>query len=236
MMQETYKVITDLDALNDFIAWLPDLEKGECYYGALLARNKYTKDLGIGTFNSDRHQCGRFLSLKQHIANRIWRMEAPMGSYTVKGFTVPQEALAFYLNINPRNHVRAQPTLIRSVTESVLSRRDRVELVEDATSAVRKTIGRKIFVDIDVDGTGIDEILKHIKGVVNVDAVMVVQTRGGFHIVFRTDLVEAKYRKSWYPTMMKLAGVDVVGDTLLPVPGTIQGGFTPVMKPLSYYL
>lgn len=236
MMQSTYTVITDPDALQEFIAWLPDLEKGECYYGALLARSKYCQELGIGTFNSDRHQCDRFLIDKGRLFNRIWQTEVPLEAYKVKDIIVPQEPLAMYLNINPRSHIKAQPFLIRALTESVLSGREKVNLQEDAISVVHKTFGRKYFVDFDLDNVKLEDMLSHLKGAINPNAVTVFQTRGGFHVVVRTKAVENKYRNTWYHHMTKFPGVDVIGDTMLPVPGCVQGGFTPVMKPLSYYL
>lgn len=234
--QQTYKVVSDAQALADFINWLPELQAGETYYCALLARSKYVRDLGIGTFNSDRHQCSRFLTNPDRLAAKIKQTEAPVGSYVIKNIEIPQEALAFYMNVNPRSHPKAQPLLLEKITAAVVTRRTDMNLQQMAISAVHHTLGRKLFVDFDFDDVDISAIVKDLKGEINPEAVSVVQTRGGYHTLVRLDTIEKKYKNSWYTKFRKITGVDVIGDTMLPVPGTIQGGFVPVMKPLSHYL
>lgn len=234
--QQTYKVVSDTQALADFINWLPQLQAGETYYCALLARSKYVRDLGLGTFNSDRHQCSRFLTNPDRLAAKIKQTEAPLGSYVIKDIEIPQEALAFYMNVNPRSHIKAQPLLLEKVTASVVTRRTDMNLQQMAISAVHHTLGRKLFVDFDFDDVDISDIIKNVKDVINPEAVSVVTTRGGFHTLVRLDAVEKKFKNSWYVRFRSVTGVDVVGDTMLPVPGTIQGGFVPVMKSMSHYL
>ena len=70
-----YTVIHDRAALQAFIAWLPATLPGETFYVALLARSKYVRDLGIGTFNSDRHQCKRFLCTADRLMEKIAQLE-----------------------------------------------------------------------------------------------------------------------------------------------------------------
>lgn len=234
--QQTYKVVSDTQALADFINWLPQLQAGETYYCALLARSKYVRDLGLGTFNSDRHQCSRFLSNPDRLAAKIKQTEAPLGSYVIKDIEIPQEALAFYMNVNPRSHLKAQPLMAEKIIASLATRSTDVNLQQMAMTAVHRTVGRKLFVDFDFDDVDISDIIKNVRDAINPEAVSVVTTRGGYHTLVRLDAVEQKFKNAWYKCFRSVAGVDVVGDTLLPVPGTIQGGFVPVMQPMSHYL
>ena len=54
-----------------------------------------------------------------------------------------------------------------------------------------------------------------------------LKTRGGFHLLVNLDSVDTLCRKTWYQYLSSLEGVDAKGDNLTPVPGCIQGGFTP---------
>jgi hypothetical protein len=57
-------------------------------------------------------------------------------------------------------------------------------------------------------------------------------TRGGLHAIVNLAKVDKRYEKSWYKNISAIEGVDIVGDTLVPIPGTYQGGFTPYMTKL----
>lgn len=60
------------------------------------------------------------------------------------------------------------------------------------------------------------------------EALTFVETRGGVHCLVETSKVKPELKKSWYMSMKKLSNLDQAGDQLLPVPGSIQGGFVPV--------
>lgn len=238
-MSRSYTVIADPEAFHEFIAWLPDLLPGETFYGALLARGKYLRDQGgsnIPTFNSDRHQCARFLTTKDRLYTKIWQTEAPLDSYRIKDIVVPQEALAFYITLNPRSMVKAQALMMQKMVASVTSGRTDVNLYQEAMSAVHQTVARRLFVDFDVDESTIGEYAKEIATIVNPDAISVVVTRGGFHILVNTKRIESTYKRSWYNRMIQLPGMDQAGEKLLPVPGTYQGMHVPLLKPLSFFL
>lgn len=238
MNHSHYKVIADPGELKKFIDWLPDLTVEETFYVALLARNKYSKHLNIGTFNSDRHQCARFLTTKERLFTKIHQTEAPLDSYRIKEATIPQEALACYMNVNPRNQVRAQGKLLEMISKSLVSNRKDVNLYQDAMSAVHKTVSRKVFIEFDVDGDDINigEYAEKISKIINPECVSLVMTRGGFHILVKASDVDKKYVKSWYNNIRTLPGIDQVGDAMTPIPGTYQGMFIPRLLPLSYFL
>lgn len=227
-----YQVITDMEKLKAFVDWLPDLQPGEAYYVALLARNKYIRDLGIGTFNSDRHQCKRVAVNKESLITKLKQMECPVGSYVLKGVTIPQEALACYISINPRDHYKATITSLKKFADLIGDGSHNHNVYQEAMSALHKSPGKKHFVDFDFDGVGIDDVRDQLKAAVNQDAVDVLVTRGGLHAIVNLAKVDKRYEKSWYKNISAIEGVDIVGDTLVPIPGTYQGGFTPYMTKL----
>lgn len=232
----SYKVIADESALREFLNWLPNIDSNEVYYAALTARSKYVKDLGLGTIISDRHQCSRIVTTKDRLYERIWRTEAPLNSYSVKGVTVPQEALAMYINPNPRSLKNGRALLLKRAMDSLFHEQDNYDVSHDSISCIHKSISKKNFVDFDFDDVDLGETVLRIAEVINVDCVKIIETRGGFHALVKVNDVDEKYKKSWYREMSELPGVDFVGDMMLPVPGTYQGMFVPKFKTLRYYI
>ncbi len=225
-----YEIIKDREALQQFVDWLPDTTQGETYYVALLARNKYVKDLGIGTFGSDKHQCKRFLSTKDRLIEKIEQLECKVGAYVVKDIRVPQEALALYITPNPRNMIKATSNLLVKCAELIASGSKNHNIYQESLSQVHKSVGTRHFVDFDIDGYECtDEVHTNIYGLVNKEAVNILHTRGGFHILVNTKKVNVN-PKTWYQGLMNMTGVDATGDNMIPVPGCTQGNFTPRMS------
>ncbi len=57
------------------------------------------------------------------------------------------------------------------------------------------------------------------------ECAKILETRGGYHVLIKLSLIPDDIKKTWYNKLASLA--DVVGDTLIPIPGTFQGGFMP---------
>lgn len=226
-MKETYTVVVDQEELEKFIDWLPDTEKGETYYFSLLARSKYVRDLGIGTMKSDKHQCARWVAGKDRMMLKLLQTESPIGSYAIKGFTVPQEALAAYVTVNPRSHVKAAKLALKRLADVVADGEDNPNVYQESLTALHKAMSRKVFMDIDFDGVLLGHTLAMLRGKINPDCLSVVTTRGGFHLLVELAKVESKYVKTWYKDLSSLPGADVSGDNMIPIPGTYQGGYVP---------
>jgi hypothetical protein len=84
-----------------------------------------------------------------------------------------------------------------------------------------------MYFDIDFDGVTVQETIDEMSTMINIDCVKFLVTRGGFHALIKLDDVDKKYEKTWYQSIIKLYGVDMRGDNLIPMAGTYQGGFTP---------
>jgi hypothetical protein len=64
---------------------------------------------------------------------------------------------------------------------------------------------------------------------INIEALTIIKTRGGFHVLVDSEKVDKKYGSSWYMMMvvMDLGYTVPSGDMIMPIPGCMQGDYTP---------
>lgn len=230
-----YTVITDEQLLKDFIQWLPELKDNECYYLCLFARSKYAKNEdGTNKFphiKTDKAQLKRFVATrKEYIIDKIRQLEVKSGAYKTKdGDDIPQEALALYINVSPRNQYNAMFTLMKKLIDIQESQGINFNIHSEALSAIQKSGKNKKYFDFDLDGDNMEEkvskALDYTK--INKDCLNFLKTRGGMHILVELNKIAPEFKNTWYNYMTSNFEVDIKGDNMIPVPGTYQGGFTP---------
>jgi len=222
-----YKIIHDQNELQRFIDWLPDLKDNEIFYGCLFARKKYCPGL---VHLSDKTQLKRFTFKKVNFIEKIRQLECEIGSYSLKDRPVPQEALVLYANPNPRDQRKATFASIKELVNLIERNACNYNLHQEVMSNIHRSCGTKHFVDFDLDledKTQIPKIISDINLVINPEALTFVETRGGLHCLVQPLKVTSNVSKKWYQQMSALSEIDQKGDQLLPVPGCIQGGFSP---------
>lgn len=222
-----YQIIRDDVLLKNFIDWLPALQKDETYYVCLFARSKYdTNKTGL---RADKTQLKRFTSDKVRLLDKIRQLECAIGSYKLKDKPVPQETLALYINPNPRSLERAAKNALIRLAELITVPYNGYNPHQEVMSEIQKACSRKIFFDLDFDNVPLEEVLAEAKTYVNASCLNVLKTRGGFHLLIELAKLDKKYEKTWYNHITSIAGCDVRGDNLMPVPGCTQGGFVPYL-------
>jgi hypothetical protein len=220
-----YEIIKDKDKLFDFINWLPELKSNEIFYVVLLGRNKYCKD--IVHLNSDKQQLKRFTSTKEQLYIKIKQLECEIGSYYQKETPIPQEALAIYITINPRNIELAAKNSLKKLADLITQPYTGYNPYQEVMSEIQKSTSRKIYFDMDFDDTEVNEIISEIKQYININCLKILKTRGGFHLIIKLDEIEDKYKKIWYQGLINLEGSDSKRDEMTPIPGCSQGNFIP---------
>lgn len=230
-----YQIIKDEKILRDFIDWLPKLKPHEVYYLCLFARSKYSK--GIAHIKSDKAQLKRFTSDKEWLFNKIKQLECPIGSYTAKEvgggqIPVPQEALALYITTTPRNMITATKESIKKLQDLSWQPYNGYNPHAEIMSEIQKAKSKTQLVSFDFDLPKDKFNKDFFETVLNKEAINILETRGGFHVIVETNKVEAQYRKTWYTEFTKYLASDSEdhdnkGDIMMPVPGTYQGGFVP---------
>jgi hypothetical protein len=220
-----YKIIADKDQLQNFIDWLPALEKNELYYVCLFARKKYAAaDSGLV---ADKSQLKRFTSTKELLFNKIQQLECAAETYQVKGVKVPQETLALYINPNPRDLLKATKQSLIRFAELITTDYSGYNPHQEVLSEIQKSAGHKHFMDFDFDHVSVEEVMIQLEGKINRDCIHILKTRGGFHALVELEKINPAFVKTWYNSISSINGCDVKGDNLIPMPGTFQGGFIP---------
>lgn len=247
---ENYKIITDREKLIEFIDWLPELEKNEAYYIGLFSRSKYVRDIeGIDLphIRSDKQQLFKLITGKGNMLQKIEGLERKLGTYyqyqgrisntdNYGSIPVPQEALALYITLNPRNKKVATFKMLDKLIEFIKKEDYDRSLDNVALSAIHTSVDRRVYSTFDFDVDDREAIINHIKDndIVPLEALNYLYTRGGVHVIIEHGLIDTKDSKytKWYPTIRSMEGVDkqVNGtDVSIPIPGTYQGGFTPIL-------
>lgn len=217
--QECYKIITNEDLLREFIEWLPACTETEQYYCCLFMRKKYCKD--VPWIKSDKGQLKRFTSKKEFLFDKIAQLECKFGAYQFDGNPVPQESLALYVTVNPRDLWKATLKSIGKLASVLECSGKNSNPHQEVMSEIQKCSGNRKFILFDLDTkdkASLDKCIELCEG--NCD---ITETRRGYHIFVYKDKCDTFSEKLWYPQMQKLC--DVTGDGMTPPWGTYQGGW-----------
>jgi hypothetical protein len=217
---ETYKIIYDENELDKFISFLPNLKENERYYWSLFARKKYSTSL---IKSNDKTQLKRGVATKENLKDKIKQLEIEVGRWKLRDVPAPQESLVFYLMPNPRCMRKATFKMAKHCIDLLENTNRGYNLAQEAMSCIQKSKSRTYFVDFDIDTKDVN--LNLIKDILPEDCYTIIETRGGYHVLVDVRRFQSKDFYNWYNRIKEAFTVDQVQDQLLPVPGTIQGGF-----------
>ena len=222
MYKEVYQLIFDEDELRKYLEVLPKLERNETFYITLFARKKYTENPAC---KYDKTQLKRFTTTADRLIEKLHQLECPVGSYTGhNNLPIPQESLAVYINPNPRSLSRSLIRGIQALASSIDKEGEHPNPRQAIMNVLQTTKSRTAFHVFDIDSKDLS-IIDKVREITN-DNFFYVETRGGFHLYLDQNKID-KFSKNWYVTIKNLPNVDVTGDMLTPLPGSVQGNFIP---------
>ena len=233
MQKDVYQIILDEEALKSFINWLPELLPHEKYYLVLMCRKKYCPS--VPWIKSDKTQMKRFLTDKSRMLDKIKQLECPIGAFSYDGKAIPQESLALYITPNPRDMWKAVPRSIKALATVIECSGKNSNPHQEVMSEIHRTCGQKVFIDFDIDSKD-REIIKRAVNLVDGKCEL-LETRGGYHLMIKTKDAKAGFsEKLWYKKLTALTDVSADPNSMIALPGTWQGGFTPRFVDSSSFL
>lgn len=235
-MPLNYEIIKDEALLKEFIEWLPDTLPDEVYYVGLFARKKYCYEENRAAIKADKAQLKRFTATKDKLLGKIRQLECPVGSYTHRdNLPIPPESLALYITLNPRSYIKAARNGLIALAHAVTKDYTGYNPHQLVMSEIHKAVGTRHHVDFDFDVKWEDfDFHKRFNEdpPCNIDALRVLRTRGGFHLIAKPQAVEEAYRKTWYKKILAWNPDLSRGDNMIPAPGTSQGMHIPYFEAL----
>ncbi len=233
-----------------FSRLLSPLKMDEVYFISLSARNKY-----LDQAERDFYSLGRTEMFAREIIKKNDDFEFAFRKLTGhlyarrtnNGKEIPTKAIVCYMNINPSSVLKAVQQFKRELAEAEENLMRKViingntanemdfEFFKKAKSkfnnAFQRNHSRKVFLDIDIDVKDLKVLINIIaKLTVNDARFCTIETRGGFHILVKSDTVKGNYLYKVVEETAKMPearGKEVMFNSngMVPFPGTLHGDF-----------
>ena len=186
----------------------------------------------MGIIKSDRAQIKRALASKNRIKDKIKQLETSIGSYKFDDIGIPEESLALYISVNPRDLHKAGLKMLKEISNKLYNN-DMINPYTLSLNCVQTTASKRKYFDVDVDNKGgfnaYKKAINEIKEIIG-DNFESIITRGGIHILIN---IQNNLPENWYPKIKNLTceefDIMMNGDGLTPIPGCRQGDFSPII-------
>ena len=213
---EVHNFIYDEEQIKQFVDLIGTKDANHQMF--ISARHKYNKDVPFKACNISPKS---FYNVDaDHFIDLIRKYELPVGSYDDRGVSLPTNCLVVYCTTNAREGKRAAQNFINNCMNSVFSGDGHIfnHLYENLNSAIMSSKAKTQLTTIDIDSKDEYKEVKEFLIVENIVPAAVIETRGGYHVLLKTDKNLSNVYKSF-------SAKHTMGDTFCPIPGTLQGGF-----------
>ena len=219
---EHHHLIADRDELDRFAELFIPVPFPSGYLGVvvLVSRTKYganqTQQLNRHTFSS-----------REEFIRSVLTLEVPLAAYTdsSSGRPVPSSAVVIYCWLHPRNMWHAFVQLSHTLLQTC--NRVHQNLCELATDCIHHAsrLGQ-LYWELDVDAKPATLLWEFLRSHPDISTLLVavIETRGGYHVVFH-HLSDREKRTLHEFCTQHEQWITLIRDPAPPVPGTLQGGF-----------
>lgn len=245
-----WNFITDETELRRFYDMvLKPLEVNEGYFLILAARKKYLEEGStVVMSNTDviERKIVRHYEFDRLVKNMV-KLGIPENFYKSKSNEpYPYNSYVMYVTINPRDLQKAMLTTSQNYIKSIYDMGKSETELEKARhidtimfSEVQSAKGTPHYLDIDLDVKN-EEYLNRVISIMGRSKLIVVETRGGYHILIDKNKIDNSVKNTFYRDLEKYSKelkliydkdvLEFKPDSMLPIPGTSQGGFTVRIK------
>jgi hypothetical protein len=162
-----------------------------------------------------------------------------------EGQPYPFESYVLYMTVNPRDMMKATYQCVNNMSQMMydsfknkteVQKSKRLDIV--TMSEIQASTGSKYYLDIDIDIADkkrASVYVKTIKEDILLGANLIpIETRGGFHVLVEISSIPLNKKNTFYIDLKTLSenakhndngDVEFKADSMIPIPGTIQGGF-----------
>lgn len=242
------KLIYDEEQLEKFFNILKPLKTDEVYFISMSARKKYLTLDERKTYNLNRaemfaHKLSRANEFRFFLRS-CKTLEVSEGGYTDQSgqHILPQKCLVMYININPSSGKKALKEFYGKTQEMIFSNspdehKNFAKLDKLLYTCYQRNRGSKYFIDIDMDIKHLpDDIQKQIleKMITTLNDYEIkyhgIETKSGHHILLDRHTVKTNL-KNITDSVQDLIPEGKEGEVIInkngmvPIPGTLQGGF-----------
>ena len=144
---------------------------------------------------------------KERLIEKLKQLEIPLGLYKQDENPIPNHAIACYITANPRCNKKALQLMMKKGLDLMIANDNRFNLHQEAMSCVQKSKSYTFVLDFDID---IDkdlfkelDIENKVLQYVNEEAISWLETRGGFHLLIKPNLVNKEFSKTFYNNIVK---------------------------------
>lgn len=231
----------DLDHLDPFIEFLPDLQYDEVYFLSLSARNKYLSEADRLVYALGRTEMfsrevaydkpGIKYALKKMAASLLYKR-------TRGGYEIPKQALVCYINVNPSSMIAAYHDFTERMSKlyyETMQAHIRDQSPEYTAfkrmprmlmNSIQRNTARRVLVDVDVDTKDL-EVLGGLRRWLGSHGIAfgTVWTQGGYHLLLRKDSLPKKLNLGQHLSALAVeTGKEIVinKNGMVPLPGTRQ--------------
>ncbi len=241
-----YKLIHDPEQIKQFGKLFLPTENRLVINLSLVARKKYAPELPDLVYILQRVIVGGDADREKaanHLSRYVMRLETPIGSYIDKNDQpIPNEALALYAFIDPKDTVKALSATLHECVEKISNGEsvpNAFNLYKDQINKSKSPTTGKQYRQIDLDTKDPDQIetVKAVLEKTGVKVLMAIETRGGYHLIYEHDRAINNKALYEFKETTKFEKLDrngkptkdhwfsIPSSPMVIVPGTYQGGF-----------
>lgn len=234
-----YQIVHDPEQVKQFFTVFTPQRRDYAIVFQLFARRKYNELIPQQTQVLNRTIISGGTPEVESLQH-VLRLEVREGLYNVKDVPVPGDSLALYCLIQPKDMLMA---MTKTVTDCVSN--IQTGFLRSPFKMYREEIGktsvqgetRLLQIDLDSKDEVIVKEVQELLKAAGVRPVMAIETRGGFHIVYKKES-HINSKMLWeYSNKHKVEVTRRTGTTervnlftithepSVIIPGTIQGGF-----------